>query len=65
MFHLSQVPTDTCSVTCAPGSRKFHQKQIADCCFDCFEFPGIEVYNEIDTSLHAEAISEIEYLLFF
>ncbi|XP_060226851.1 vomeronasal type-2 receptor 116-like isoform X3 [Meriones unguiculatus] len=40
------VPTSTCSVTCPPGFRKFHQNQTADCCFDCVWCPENEVSNE-------------------
>ncbi|XP_060226856.1 vomeronasal type-2 receptor 116-like isoform X8 [Meriones unguiculatus] len=43
-----QVPTSTCSVTCPPGFRKFHQNQTADCCFDCVWCPENEVSNETD-----------------
>nr|XP_015864619.2 vomeronasal type-2 receptor 116-like isoform X2 [Peromyscus maniculatus bairdii] len=42
------VPTSTCSVKCTPGFRKFHQKETADCCFDCVWCPENEVSNETD-----------------
>ncbi|KAL1765657.1 vomeronasal type-2 receptor 116-like isoform X1, partial [Sigmodon hispidus] len=42
------VPTSTCSVTCTPGFRKFHQQDTADCCFDCAWCPENEVSNETD-----------------
>lgn len=37
-----------CSVTCTAGFRKIHQKQTADCCFDCVQCPENEVSNETD-----------------
>ncbi|XP_059108273.1 vomeronasal type-2 receptor 116-like isoform X4 [Peromyscus eremicus] len=43
-----QLPTSTCSVTCTPGFRKFHQEHAADCCFDCAWCPEHEVSNETD-----------------
>ncbi|XP_059108683.1 vomeronasal type-2 receptor 116-like [Peromyscus eremicus] len=43
-----KVPTSTCSVTCTPGFRKFHQEHTADCCFDCAWCPENEVSNETD-----------------
>ncbi|NP_001372118.1 vomeronasal 2, receptor 16 precursor [Mus musculus] len=42
------VPTSMCSVTCAAGFRKIHQKHTADCCFDCVLCPENEVSNETD-----------------
>ncbi|XP_037054145.1 vomeronasal type-2 receptor 116-like isoform X3 [Peromyscus leucopus] len=39
-------PTSTCSMTCTPGFRKFHQEQTADCCFDCAWCPENEISNE-------------------
>ncbi|XP_052585819.1 vomeronasal type-2 receptor 116-like isoform X3 [Peromyscus californicus insignis] len=40
------LPASTCSVTCTPGFRKFHQEHAADCCFDCAWCPEHEVSNE-------------------
>ncbi|KAL6085943.1 hypothetical protein STEG23_027559 [Scotinomys teguina] len=42
------LPTSTCSVTCTPGFRKFHEEHRADCCFDCARCPENEVSNETD-----------------
>ncbi|XP_028640503.1 vomeronasal type-2 receptor 116-like isoform X2 [Grammomys surdaster] len=42
----TSVPTSTCSVTCTAGFRKTHQKQTADCCFDCVHCPENEVSND-------------------
>lgn len=64
LFCLPQVPTSTCSVKCTPGFRKFHQKETADCCFDCVWCPENEVSNETGMYLCAEEIAEIEYLFF-
>ncbi|KAL6081754.1 hypothetical protein STEG23_016836 [Scotinomys teguina] len=47
-FDCNQLPTSTCSVTCTPGFRKFHQEQTLDCCFDCAPCPENEVSNETD-----------------
>ncbi|XP_036011324.1 vomeronasal type-2 receptor 116-like isoform X1 [Mus musculus] len=44
----SQVPSSMCSVTCTAGFRKIHQKETADCCFDCAQCPENEVSNETD-----------------
>ncbi|XP_032772255.1 vomeronasal type-2 receptor 116-like isoform X2 [Rattus rattus] len=44
----SVVPTSMCSMTCAAGFMKIHQKQTADCCFDCVPCPENEVSNETD-----------------
>ncbi|KAL6052183.1 hypothetical protein STEG23_020668 [Scotinomys teguina] len=43
------LPTSTCSMTCSPGFRKFHEEQKVDCCFDCALCPENEVSNETDT----------------
>ncbi|XP_076772269.1 vomeronasal type-2 receptor 116-like isoform X4 [Arvicanthis niloticus] len=43
-----QVPSSMCSVTCTAGFRKIHQKETADCCFDCVQCPENEVSNETD-----------------
>ncbi|XP_038948172.1 vomeronasal 2 receptor 70 isoform X5 [Rattus norvegicus] len=43
-----QVSSSMCSVTCIAGFRKIHQKQTADCCFDCVQCPENEVSNETD-----------------
>ncbi|XP_038947580.1 vomeronasal 2 receptor 69 isoform X5 [Rattus norvegicus] len=43
-----QVPSSMCSATCTAGFRKIHQKQTADCCFDCVQCPENEVSNETD-----------------
>ena len=60
-----QVPTSMCSVTCTAGFRKIHQKQTADCCFDCAHCPENEVSNETGICIHAEKkIVEFKYLLF-
>ncbi|XP_032772237.1 vomeronasal type-2 receptor 116-like isoform X2 [Rattus rattus] len=40
------VPSSMCSVTCIAGFRKIHQKQTAECCFDCVQCPENEVSNE-------------------
>uniref|UniRef100_A0A8C6G898 G-protein coupled receptors family 3 profile domain-containing protein n=1 Tax=Mus spicilegus TaxID=10103 RepID=A0A8C6G898_MUSSI len=40
------VPSSMCSVTCTAGFRKIHQKETADCCFDCAQCPENEVSNE-------------------
>ncbi|XP_038948169.1 vomeronasal 2 receptor 70 isoform X2 [Rattus norvegicus] len=45
---LPQVSSSMCSVTCIAGFRKIHQKQTADCCFDCVQCPENEVSNETD-----------------
>ncbi|NP_001098094.1 vomeronasal 2, receptor 13 isoform 2 precursor [Mus musculus] len=42
----TSVPSSMCSVTCTAGFRKIHQKQTADCCFDCVQCPENEVSNE-------------------
>ncbi|KAL6035103.1 hypothetical protein STEG23_034522, partial [Scotinomys teguina] len=42
------LPTSTCSVTCTPGFRKFHEEYRADCCFDCARCPENQVSNETD-----------------
>ncbi|NP_001371904.1 vomeronasal 2, receptor 14 isoform 1 precursor [Mus musculus] len=44
----SSVPSSLCSVTCTAGFRKIHQKQTADCCFDCDQCPENAVSNETD-----------------
>uniref|UniRef100_A0A8C6GKM8 Vomeronasal 2, receptor 84 n=1 Tax=Mus spicilegus TaxID=10103 RepID=A0A8C6GKM8_MUSSI len=44
----TSVPSSMCSVTCTPGFRKIHQKETADCCFDCVQCPENEVSNETD-----------------
>jgi vomeronasal 2 receptor len=52
-----------CSVTCTAGFRKIHQKETADCCFDCAQCPENEVSNETGICLHAEKkFAEFEYL---
>ena len=51
---LPQVPPSLCSVTCTAGFRKIHQKQTADCCFDCDQCPENAVSNETGTCLHTE-----------
>ncbi|XP_036014716.1 vomeronasal 2, receptor 88 isoform X5 [Mus musculus] len=43
-----QVPSSVCSVACTAGFRKIHQKETADCCFDCVQCPENEVSNETD-----------------
>ncbi|XP_028638987.1 vomeronasal type-2 receptor 116-like, partial [Grammomys surdaster] len=42
----TSVPSSMCSVTCTTGFRKIHQKETADCCFDCVQCPENEVSNE-------------------
>ncbi|XP_034379351.1 vomeronasal type-2 receptor 116-like [Arvicanthis niloticus] len=42
----TSVPSSMCSVTCTAGFRKIHQKETADCCFDCVQCPENEVSNE-------------------
>ncbi|XP_032772223.1 vomeronasal type-2 receptor 116-like isoform X2 [Rattus rattus] len=42
------VPSSMCSVTCTAGFRKIHEKQTADCCFDCVQCPENEISNETD-----------------
>ena len=64
MCILPQVPTSMCSVTCAAGFRKIHQKHTADCCFDCVLCPENEVSNETGTCLHTEKKAELKYFLF-
>ncbi|XP_036011801.1 vomeronasal 2, receptor 85 isoform X2 [Mus musculus] len=44
----TSVPSSMCSVTCTAGFRKIHQKETADCCFDCVQCPENEVSNETD-----------------
>ncbi|XP_052023911.1 vomeronasal type-2 receptor 116-like isoform X2 [Apodemus sylvaticus] len=44
----TSVPSSLCSVPCTPGFRKIHQKETADCCFDCVPCPENEVSNETD-----------------
>ncbi|XP_052024912.1 vomeronasal type-2 receptor 116-like isoform X1 [Apodemus sylvaticus] len=46
--NLPQVPSSLCSVPCTAGFRKIHQKETADCCFDCVQCPENEVSNETD-----------------
>ncbi|XP_041509786.1 vomeronasal type-2 receptor 116-like isoform X4 [Microtus oregoni] len=41
-----QMPPSVCSVDCGPGFRKFWQKGMAACCFDCSPCPQHEVSNE-------------------
>nr|XP_038966806.1 vomeronasal 2 receptor 6 isoform X4 [Rattus norvegicus] len=43
-----QVPSSVCSVTCTAGFRKIHQKQTADCCFDCVQCQENEIANDTD-----------------
>ncbi|XP_076778238.1 vomeronasal type-2 receptor 116-like isoform X3 [Arvicanthis niloticus] len=43
-----QVPSSRCSLPCTAGFRKIHQKETADCCFDCVQCPENEVSNETD-----------------
>ncbi|NP_001092955.4 vomeronasal 2 receptor, 67 precursor [Rattus norvegicus] len=40
------VPSSMCSMTCTAGFRKIHQKETADCCFDCVQCPENEVSND-------------------
>ncbi|MRJ01798.1 hypothetical protein FDP72_25175 [Escherichia coli] len=54
IYALPQVPSSMCSVACTAGFRKIHQKETADCCFDCVQCPENEVSNETGTCLHAE-----------
>ncbi|XP_032768904.1 vomeronasal type-2 receptor 116-like [Rattus rattus] len=42
------VPSSVCSVTCTAGFRKIHQKQTADCCFDCVQCQENEIANDTD-----------------
>ncbi|NP_001372198.1 vomeronasal 2, receptor 88 isoform 3 precursor [Mus musculus] len=42
----TSVPSSVCSVACTAGFRKIHQKETADCCFDCVQCPENEVSNE-------------------
>ncbi|XP_076778250.1 vomeronasal type-2 receptor 116-like isoform X1 [Arvicanthis niloticus] len=42
----TSVPSSRCSVPCTAGFRKIHQKETADCCFDCVQCPENEVSNE-------------------
>ncbi|XP_076778254.1 vomeronasal type-2 receptor 116-like isoform X1 [Arvicanthis niloticus] len=42
----TSVPSSRCSVPCTAGFRKIHQKETADCCFDCVQYPENEVSNE-------------------
>ncbi|XP_028640505.1 vomeronasal type-2 receptor 116-like [Grammomys surdaster] len=42
----TSVPSSMCSETCTAGFRKIHQKETADCCFDCVQCPENEVSNE-------------------
>jgi len=51
---LPQVPSSVCSVRCIAGFRKIHQKQTADCCFDCVQCQENEIANDTGTYLHAE-----------
>ncbi|XP_052023375.1 vomeronasal type-2 receptor 116-like isoform X2 [Apodemus sylvaticus] len=44
----TSVPSSLCSLPCTPGFRKIHQKETADCCFDCVQCPENEVSNETD-----------------
>ncbi|XP_052020146.1 vomeronasal type-2 receptor 116-like [Apodemus sylvaticus] len=44
----TSVPSSLCSVPCTAGLRKIHQKETADCCFDCVQCPENEVSNETD-----------------
>ncbi|XP_037058435.1 vomeronasal type-2 receptor 116-like isoform X3 [Peromyscus leucopus] len=41
-----QMPPSVCSADCGPGFRKFLQKGISACCFDCIPCPENEVSNE-------------------
>ncbi|XP_052011429.1 vomeronasal type-2 receptor 116-like isoform X1 [Apodemus sylvaticus] len=40
------VPSSLCSMPCTAGFRKLHQRETADCCFDCVQCPENEVSNE-------------------
>ncbi|XP_063136811.1 vomeronasal type-2 receptor 116-like isoform X3 [Rattus norvegicus] len=42
------VPSSVCSVTCIAGFRKIHQKQTANCCFDCVQCQENEIANDTD-----------------
>ncbi|EDL07470.1 vomeronasal 2, receptor family protein isoform X2 [Mus musculus] len=44
----TSVPSSMCSMTCTAGFRKIHQKETADCCFNCVPCPENEVSNETD-----------------
>ncbi|XP_063138982.1 vomeronasal 2 receptor 2 isoform X2 [Rattus norvegicus] len=45
---LPQVPSSVCSETCTAGFRKSHQKQTANCCFDCVQCQENEIANDTD-----------------
>ena len=64
IYILPQVPSSLCSVPCTAGFRKIHQKETADCCFDCVQCPENEVSNETGTCLHVERNAEFESFSF-
>ena len=64
IYILSQVPSSLCSVPCTAEFRKIHQKETADCCFDCVQCPENEVSSETGTCLHGERNAEFEYFSF-
>ncbi|KAM7323970.1 hypothetical protein ACRRTK_016275 [Alexandromys fortis] len=41
-----QMPPSVCSADCGPGFRKFRQKGMAACCFDCSPCPENEISND-------------------
>ncbi|NP_001093124.1 vomeronasal 2 receptor, 65 precursor [Rattus norvegicus] len=45
------VPSSVCSETCIAGFRKSHQKQTADCCFDCVQCQENEIANDTPTDM--------------
>ncbi|XP_017445187.1 vomeronasal 2 receptor, 5 isoform X2 [Rattus norvegicus] len=45
---LPQIPPSVCSMTCTAGFRKIHQKETADCCFDCVQCQENEIANDTD-----------------
>ncbi|XP_021044573.1 vomeronasal type-2 receptor 116-like [Mus pahari] len=44
----SQIPTSICSVSCAPGFKKFYLEEKPSCCFDCSPCPENEISNATD-----------------
>ncbi|EDL23682.1 mCG64055 [Mus musculus] len=44
----SQIPPSVCSVSCAPGFKKFYLEEKPSCCFDCSPCPENEISNATD-----------------
>ncbi|XP_052020277.1 vomeronasal type-2 receptor 116-like [Apodemus sylvaticus] len=44
----NSIPSSMCSEPCSAGFRKIHQKETANCCFDCVQCSENEVSNDTD-----------------